>query len=188
MIAKVIDDIFEATVPYVVEKRRPRFDYRARVDFDVLERAKLTIAELAAKAGDPYDVAAETGYPHFYFITDKPKGAGAYERLSLEGKKVKSFVDWLTPSDTADMADGEARPITLLEAERRTDVGGLADADRRDDLHAGRADGGRPACDDLAARAGGWLRGDRRCLRAAALPRCRARPGRGPGPREEDRG
>jgi len=116
VIAKVIDDVFEATVPYVVPKRRPRFDYRARVDFDVLERAKLTIGELAAKAGDPYDVATETGYPHFYFITDKPRGAGTHERLSLEGKKVKSFVDWLTPSDTACMVDGEARPITLLEA------------------------------------------------------------------------
>ncbi len=115
-IADVIASLFRGTTPYVVEKRRPKYDYRARVDFDVLEEAKVRIAALAAKAADPYDVALETGYPHFYFINDKPKGDGAYERLSLEGRLVKPFVDWLTPSDTAGMAMGTSRPVTLLEA------------------------------------------------------------------------
>ncbi len=115
-IADVIASLFGGITPYVVEKRRPKYDYRARVDFDVLEEAKVRIAALAAKAADPYDVALETGYPHFYFINGKPKGEGAYERLSLEGRLVKPFVDWLTPSDTAGMAMGTSRPITLLEA------------------------------------------------------------------------
>ena len=132
-IAKVVANVFNATEPYVVGKRRPRFDYRARVDFDVLEQAKLDVAELAEKAADPYDGEAETGYPHFYFINDVPKGigdtrgivAGAYERLSLEGRRVKSFVGWLTPSNTAMMVDGEARPITLLEADGTVMSAGL---------------------------------------------------------------
>ncbi|MBN1246888.1 MAG: glycine cleavage system aminomethyltransferase GcvT [Anaerolineae bacterium] len=115
-IAKVIAKLFAAMEPYELEKRRPRHDYRARVDFDVLELAKLEIAVLAEKAADPADVDKSTGYPHFYFINDEPKGDGDYERLSLEGRLAKPFVDWLTPSDTSAMADGESRAVTLLEA------------------------------------------------------------------------
>ena len=116
-IADVIASLFGGMTPYVLEKRRPKYDYRARVDFNVLEEAKLRIAALAAKAGDPYDVALKTGYPHFYSISDTPKGNGAYERLSLEGRQVKPFVDWLTPTGTAGMALGTSRPVTLLEAD-----------------------------------------------------------------------
>ncbi len=114
-IAEIIASLFSAMKPYVLEKRSPKYDYRARVDFDVLEQAKLKVAALAEKASDPYALEPKTGYPHFYYLTDIPKGRGAYERLSLEGRQVKLFVDWLTPSDTAAMVDGESRPVTLLE-------------------------------------------------------------------------
>ncbi len=89
-IADVIASLFRGTTPYVVEKRRPKYDYRARVDFDVLEEAKVRIAALAAKAADPYDVALETGYPHFYFINDKPK-----ERVPTSGCRWKA--GWSSP-------------------------------------------------------------------------------------------
>ncbi len=122
-IARAIARLFAHMDPYVVERRRPKYDYRARVDFDVLEAVKLEMAALADRAAAPPDpvpssVEAEggTGYPHFYFLTDEPQGDAAYERLRLEGDLVKPFVDWLTPSNTAAMADGESRPITLLEA------------------------------------------------------------------------
>jgi glycine hydroxymethyltransferase len=124
-IANVIATLFDGISPYVLEKRRPKYDYRARIDFDVLEEAKARIASLAAKAGDPYDVAPTTGYPHFYGVADALKGEGSYERLSLEGRLVKVFVDWLTPSDTLMMTDGESRVITLLEADGRVMSAGL---------------------------------------------------------------
>ncbi len=124
-IAKVIGSLFDAMTPYVVERRRPKYDYRARVEFDALEQAKLKVAALAAKASDPYDVEPTTGYPHFYYITDAPKGDGGYERLSLEGDLVKFFVDWMTPSNTTAMADGEERPVTLLEADGSIMTAGL---------------------------------------------------------------
>ncbi|MGC9347228.1 MAG: glycine cleavage system aminomethyltransferase GcvT [Anaerolineae bacterium] len=124
-IAAAIGKLFNAMEPYAIERRRGRLDYRARVDFDVLEQTKLETAQLAAKAADPYsdpgdlgsDGPYDTGYPHFYYLSDRPKGDGAWERLALEGELVKSFVDWLTPSHTAAMGDGESRPVTLLTAE-----------------------------------------------------------------------
>ena len=123
-IARAIGKLFNAMQPYTIIWRR-RKAYGARVDFDVLEEVKLELAELAAKAADPYDVDADTGYPHFYFITDEPAGDKDYERLELVGAQVKAFVDWLTPSSTADMAAGEARVITLLEADGSVMAAGL---------------------------------------------------------------
>jgi len=116
-IASVIGGLFRAMTPYVLVKRSPKYDYRARVAFDVLEEAKLKVAALAARAGDPYEVPLATGYPHFYYLSDVPKGDGPYERLALVGRQVKPFVDWLVPSNTTVMDAGEVRPVTLLEAD-----------------------------------------------------------------------
>ena len=117
-LAQSMAKLFHAMQPYVVRKRTtPRNDYRARVDFNVLEEVKLEIAALAAEAGDQYACVTDTGYPHFYYINDALKGDGAYQRLELAGRHAKPFVDWLTPSDTSVMTDGEPRAITLLEAD-----------------------------------------------------------------------
>jgi len=124
-IAEQIARLLHATQPYELEKRRPRHDYRARVDFDVLEEVKLAVREIAARAYTPYEGLSDLGYPHAYFITDAPKGEGAYERLKLQGQRARSFMGWLTPSDTAAMADGETRPITLLEPDGRVMSVGL---------------------------------------------------------------
>lgn len=124
-IAEQIARLLHAMQPYELEKRRPRHDYRARVDFDVLEEVKLAVREIAARAYTPYEGLSDVGYPHAYFITDAPKGEGAYERLKLQGRRARSFMGWLTPSDTAAMADGETRPITLLEPDGRVMSVGL---------------------------------------------------------------
>lgn len=186
-VASVIATLFNAMTPYVLEKRRPKYDYRARVDFDALEEAKLRVAALAAKASDPYQVSPATGYPHFYFVNDKPKGEGAYERLSLEGRLVKPFVDWLTPSDTTGMKVGDARPITLLEAHGDVMASGLLTWSDTTTMVLDVPTEQAPR-DDVAARLGGRLRCHRRCLRAADLPRCGARPGRGARAGATDRG
>ncbi len=115
-IAEAIAKLLNATQPYVIRKRRPRYDYRARIDFDVLESVKREIAALADKAHDPYTHSKTSGYPHFYALNDKSKGDGQYERLALEGRHAHDFVDWLTPSNTKAMKEHEQRQITLLEA------------------------------------------------------------------------
>ncbi len=115
-IARAIADLFRAMQPYEMPRRRGH-DYRARVDFDVLEAVKKTLRDLAAKAATPDDLTWSRGYPHFYFIDDIPLGMDGqpYERLELQGRRAKPFVDWITPSDTTAMGDGESRPVTLLE-------------------------------------------------------------------------
>ncbi len=115
-IAAAIGKLFRATQGYLtVWRSKP--DYQARVNFDVLEEVKCEIRELAEQASDPYNLQQRTGYPHFYYIDDVPEGTGAFERLELSGVQAKAFVDWLSPSNTTAMVDGEARPITLLETD-----------------------------------------------------------------------
>ncbi|HOU12326.1 MAG TPA: glycine cleavage system aminomethyltransferase GcvT [Anaerolineae bacterium] len=120
-IAQIIARLLRGMQPYKIE-RRGREEFRARVDFDTLEAAKLDIAALATQAAAPAlwpvcdRAAASSGYPHFYYLNDAPKGDGAFERLELAGPFVRAFVEWLTPSRTTDMADGDVRPVTLLEA------------------------------------------------------------------------
>ena len=125
VIAEAIAKLLKAMQPYVLEKRNPRYDYRARVDFDMLEEVKAQVAALADKASDPYELSARSGYPHFYAVSDALKGNGAYERLELSGNQAKPFVDWLTPSNTLGMVDGESRAITLLEPQGTVMSAGL---------------------------------------------------------------
>ncbi len=130
-IGQAIAKLLQAAEPYALPKRRGH-DYRTRVPFDVLEEVKLEIAELAKQVPPHVPEDEESGYPHFYALTDEPKGDGAYERLSLEGRLAKTFVDWLTPSHTAGMADGDARPITLLEANGEVLSAGLLTRESED--------------------------------------------------------
>jgi glycine hydroxymethyltransferase len=150
-IARAIARLFKATQPYAMGTRKGP-DYRARVDFDVLEEVKLDIAALAAEAAAYREgMVKDSGYPHFYYLTDKAAGNGAYERLELAGRLVKVFVDWLTPSDTANLADGESRPVTLLEANGAVMAAGLLT----------RVDGQRYLLDvhtEKAPRVMTWLR------------------------------
>ena len=129
-IAALIAKLLKATQPYVLPKRGG-LDYRARVDFDVLEAVKHEVDLLAAQASSydpllcPPKPKVPVGYPHFYSLDDVPQGKGAYERLELLGEQVKPFVDWLTPSDTTEMAIGDSRPITLLEANGQVMASGM---------------------------------------------------------------
>ncbi len=123
-LAGSIAKLLKACQPYSIGWRR-KPDYSARVDFDTLEEVKREIAALADKASDPYSLEQRTGYPHFYGLDEPLLGQGAYERIELHGEQAKAFVDWLTPSNTADMQPGDARPITLLEGDGALLTAGL---------------------------------------------------------------
>ena len=113
-IAHAIAQLLKNAQPFTTTWRR-RKGYLARVDFDILEAVKADIATLTAEFSS-YTEDEKSGYPHFYFLSDELRGNGAYERLELVGTELKSFVEWLTPSDTANLAAQETRPLTLLTA------------------------------------------------------------------------
>jgi glycine hydroxymethyltransferase len=128
-IAQIIARLLRGTQPYKL-RRRTKDEYYTRVDFDVLEAAKLDVAALAEQAAapacfPPCCCTSGSGYPHFYYLNDTLRGSGVYERLELTGAQAGVFVYDLTPSHVTDMADGDTRPITLLEADGRVMAAGL---------------------------------------------------------------
>jgi glycine hydroxymethyltransferase len=128
-IAQIIARLLRGMQPYKLQ-RRTKDEYCARVDFDVLEAAKLDVSALAEQAAVPEfflscQRAPDSGYPHFYYLNDALCGHGVYERLELVGALAGLFVYYLTPSNVTDMTDGDTRPITLLEADGRVMAAGV---------------------------------------------------------------
>ena len=68
-LADIIADVLLAFHPYSMSGTKSMLQ-RARVDFDVIENAKLRVRALAEKCSDLSD-DPKFGYPNFFYIDDK---------------------------------------------------------------------------------------------------------------------
>jgi glycine hydroxymethyltransferase len=84
---------------------------RAKVDFHILEEGKLKARELAERAGIDFK-ASQHGYPHFYYIDDKPM-KGDWSVLELSGERVRLFLSEALTSDVEGLKAGESQPTRL---------------------------------------------------------------------------
>ena len=110
-IADVMADVLQATTPFSVETRQG-LAHRAKVKFEVLEDAKLKVRALAETAGLDF-TPGKHGYPHFYYIDDKPKTRRATVVFDLSGQNVRHFVNYAFSSDPEALQAGESQPTTL---------------------------------------------------------------------------
>jgi glycine hydroxymethyltransferase len=108
-LADIITDVMQATTPYSQEGRKGS-TRRAKVDFNVLEEAKLRTRALSEKTGVDYQPTRH-GYPHFYFMDDQPTGDwAAYE---IRGEKARSFLNFALSSDVEALQPGETQPTCI---------------------------------------------------------------------------
>ncbi len=84
---------------------------RAKVDFHVLEEGKMRVRNLAESAGIDF-TAGQHGYPHFYYLDDKPR-AGEWAVLELTGERVRLFLSEALTSDVEALNEGESQPTRL---------------------------------------------------------------------------
>ncbi len=110
-VADVMADVLQACIPYSVETRTG-LAQRAKVKFDVLEDAKLRTRALAEKAGLDF-TPSRHGYPHYYYIDDRPKARRALSALELSGDNVRHFANYTFSSDVEALEPGESQPTTL---------------------------------------------------------------------------
>lgn len=132
-VADIIADVLQATTPYTLEGRKTD-ELRAKVDFDVLENAKLRVRELAA-AGAVDAKFEPHGYPHFFYIDDKPRSSAEWSVLELSsrsvyhagnyqfsgdnaktlqpGKSIYPFVNFAFSSDVEALNEGESQRTSL---------------------------------------------------------------------------
>ncbi len=110
-IADIMADLFQATTPYSVETRKG-LAQRAKVDFDVLEDAKLRVRALTAAAGVS-ETTGKHGYPHSFFVDDQPASKEAWVAYDLSGSDIRHFVNYAFSSDASALKPGQSQPTCL---------------------------------------------------------------------------
>ncbi len=110
-VADIIADVLKATTPYTVDTRKGDAQ-RAKVDFGVLEEAKLKVRAIAEKAGIDYDTE-RSGYPHFYFLDDAFTDTSGAVAFDLSGVSIRHFMNYSFASDVEALRAGESQKTWL---------------------------------------------------------------------------
>ena len=113
-LANVMADVLEACAPHSVDTVKKGKQRRAKLDFNVLNDAKLKIRILAEKAGIDFKFK-KNGYPHFYYIDDKASRTGSptYAVFELTGQRVRQALDYAVSSDLSALKKGKTQVTSI---------------------------------------------------------------------------
>lgn len=126
-LADIIADVLHAITPYSVGTRKGDA-IRAKVDFAVLEDTKIRTRKLAESAGYDGELTQRSGYPHYFFIDDKPAAKGDWAAYDLSGHGIRNFVNTVFTSDVELLNTGESQK-TLLHTPKGTVDGVITSID-----------------------------------------------------------
>ncbi len=108
-LANIIADVLLACAPHYVDTPHKGRQLRAKVDFKVLNTARLKVRALAESAGIDYKYQ-EDGYPHYYFIDDKSK----HGTFKISGDRARQFLDYALSSDLSTLKPGDSQPTKVF--------------------------------------------------------------------------
>ncbi len=111
-IADIMADVLLAIQPYSLETRKGE-SIRAKIDFDVLEDAKIRVRTLAEKAGIDLETSRH-GYPHFFFLDDSAQSKNGWTAYDLKGRGIRTFVNYVFTADSEDLSAGESQTTSLI--------------------------------------------------------------------------
>ncbi|MEX2161738.1 MAG: glycine cleavage system aminomethyltransferase GcvT [Anaerolineales bacterium] len=103
-LADIMADLLLACIPYR-DRSADSLSQRAKVSFGTLEDAKQRVRSLAESAGIDFKPPAH-GYPHFYYIDDKPSAKGAWVGLEIEGSNASSLANIMFAGHVESLAIG----------------------------------------------------------------------------------
>jgi glycine hydroxymethyltransferase len=107
-LADIIADVLLGCATHTVETVREGKKKRAKVDFALLNEARLKVRAMAEKAGVDFEYS-KSGYPHFYYVDD----VSATGVFSLEGSRVRQFLDYTVSADLSALKPGSAMETTV---------------------------------------------------------------------------
>jgi glycine hydroxymethyltransferase len=107
-LADVIVNVLEACAPHSVDTPHKGRQRRAKLDFIMLNDARLKIRKLAKKAGIDFKYE-QSNYPHFYFIDDKTK-SGVFE---ISGPRARQMLDYAVSSNLSALRKGKSQATTI---------------------------------------------------------------------------
>jgi len=119
IVADIMADILQACVPYSVETRQG-LQSRAKIDFNVLEDARIKVRELADAAGADMTIV-KSGYPHFFFRDDPAPASNGWSAVDLIGDKVLPFSHYVFTCDLDSMKIGQSLPCQFQVNRRLID-------------------------------------------------------------------
>jgi glycine hydroxymethyltransferase len=109
-LAAAMAQVLKACQPFSYPGRKGDL-FRARVDFEAFNDAKLQVRALAEQAGIDYEPTRH-GYPHFYY-SDDPAPQGAFTRIEVAGERATEFLYWATANDVYALGPGAAQSTRL---------------------------------------------------------------------------
>ena len=107
----IMADVLLACAPHAVDTVRKGRQRRAKIDFNVLNNARLRVRKLAEKAGIDFKYK-KSGYPHFYYIDDKVK-AKDNAVFALTGTRIRQMLDYAASSDLSALSQGQSQATTI---------------------------------------------------------------------------
>jgi glycine hydroxymethyltransferase len=122
-LVNIMADVLIACAPHSVDTVKKGKQRRAKLDFNVLNEAKLKIRKLATSAGIDFK-PTQSGYPHFYYIDDKAV-TGVYE---LSGQRVRQVLDFAVSSDLSALKKGKTQ-VTSISTPKGVVQGTLKNVD-----------------------------------------------------------
>ena len=109
----IMADVLLACAPHSVDTVRKGRQRRAKIDFNVLNNAKLRVRKLTEKAGIDFKYK-KSGYPHYYFVDDVGQfGKLSYATYELTGYRVRQMLDYAVSSDLSALGEGESQATTI---------------------------------------------------------------------------
>ncbi len=128
-LADIIADVLWAIQPYSLAGKQ-----RAKVKYRELQEAKLRVRDLALQAGIEFEPPSRHGYPHFYYLDDKPASQGKYTVLAVGGPRVRQFLNFVLTADIEALAEGQSAP-TRIPVDEDAYVEGVVTAVKPDHFH-----------------------------------------------------
>lgn len=113
-LADLIAELLKACVPFSYTGRN-RAEARAKVDFEVLQRVRLAVRDLAASVGIDTDAKAD-GYPHFAYL-EPEKNTEGWQTLAVRGVAGGSasvFLQTVLTSDVDALQPGQQQASWIL--------------------------------------------------------------------------
>lgn len=104
----IMADVLLACAPHSVETVHKGKVRRAKLDFNVLNDARLKVRKLAQQAGVDFEYKAHS-YPHFYYVDDK-SATGVF---NLSGPRVRQYLDYVVSADLSGLQPGLSASTTL---------------------------------------------------------------------------
>jgi glycine hydroxymethyltransferase len=117
-LAGILSRVLHACTPYTLAGRKGP-QARAKVDFDVLNQARVEVRNLATRMGIDFEPSAH-GYPHFYYLDD-PAPKTKYTVVELDGSAAAGLLRWATSARPESLAEGDAAAVSVHTLRKQVD-------------------------------------------------------------------